>query len=84
MSLYQLQKLMFHTHTRPTSRGEYRADPSAFAAKYALTEAERAAVLTVDIAALYRLGVHPLLLRPFTELNGVSSPQHYASLRRSQ
>jgi hypothetical protein len=84
MSLYQLQKLMFHTHTRPASRGEYRVDPNAFAAQYDLTEAERAAVLAVDIAALYRLGVHPLLLRPFTEMNGVSSLQHYASLRRTQ
>jgi hypothetical protein len=83
MSLYQLQKLMFHTHARPASHRQYTADPNAFAAEYDLTEEERAAVLAVDIAALYRLGVHPLLLRPFTELNGVSSPEHYASLRRS-
>lgn len=81
MSVYQLQKLMFHTHTRPQCRQRCLADREAFSANYDLTDIERDALLKLDVQQLYRLGVHPLLLRPFTELNGLTSVEHYAQLR---
>ena len=81
MSLYQLQKMLFHTLSDPRRRDEYRQSPERFAEGYELDAAERTAVLCVDIRALYRMGVDPLLLRPFTELNRVKAADHYAALR---
>lgn len=80
MSLYQLQKLMFHVHSDGQRKREYLADPSAFVEHYDLTPAEKSAVLAVDIRGLYQMGVHPLLLRPFTDVHGVNSKTHYAAL----
>lgn len=81
MSLYQVQKLFFHTLSDPTLRSEYRRSPQRFVERYDLQADERAAVLKVDIRALYQMGVDPLLLRPFTELNGIGSKDHYAALK---
>jgi len=81
MSVYALQKLIFHTHTRLEFRERYLADRKLFADGYDLTDIERDALINLDVRTLYRLGVHPLLLRPFTELNGLSSAEHYRQLR---
>jgi aromatic-ring opening dioxygenase LigAB LigA subunit len=77
MSLYQLQKLIYDVNRDPAGRERYRRDPAAFIAEYDLTEQERHAATNVDVRALYQLGVHPLLLRPFTLLHKVSH-QTYA------
>jgi hypothetical protein len=82
MSLYQVQKLFFHTLSDRRLRSEYRCAPREFIERYELEADERAAVLNVDIRALYLMGVDPLLLRPFSELNGIGSKDHYAALRR--
>ncbi len=49
--------------------------------KYDLTAAESAAVLNVDVRALYTMGVHSLLLRPFTLLNKVSNEDYAKALK---
>jgi len=81
VSLYQLQKLLFHTLSNTSLRREYCESPEGFAERYDLDEEERMAILKVDIRRLYQMGVDPLLLRPFTELNGVKSKEHYAALK---
>lgn len=81
MSLYQVQKLFFHTLSDATLRGEYRRSPESFVGRYQLEPDERSAVLRVDIRALYQMGVDPLLLRPFTQLNGIAAKDHYAALK---
>jgi hypothetical protein len=80
MSLYQLQKLIYHVNRDPAARERYRTDPEAFVAGYQLTEEERAAVLNLDIRSLYAFGVHSLLLRPFTLLHRVSNEDYAKSL----
>jgi hypothetical protein len=80
MSLYQLQKLMFHVHSDSYRRTRYLENRPEYVASYDLTDAERQAVLAVDVRELYKMGVHPLLLRPFTDLNGIASKAHYAAL----
>jgi hypothetical protein len=80
MSLYQLQKLMYHVNRDAAARERYRQDPGAFVKGYELTEREQAAVLTVDVRTLYTLGVHPLLLRPFTLLQRVSNEEYAKAL----
>jgi hypothetical protein len=68
MSLYQLQKLIYHVIRDPAQRERYRKDPVAFVRSYELTEEESRAALNVDLRALYSMGVHSLLLRPFSLL----------------
>ncbi len=77
MSLYQLQKLIYHANRDPERRQRYRQDAAGFVKDYDLTEPESAAILNLDVRALYTMGVHSLLLRPFTLLNKVSN-QDYA------
>jgi hypothetical protein len=81
VSLYQVQKLLFHVLSDAALRREYRQSPEVFARRYTLEDLERAAVLKIDIRTLYQMGVDPLLLRPFTELNGIESKDHYAALK---
>jgi Aromatic-ring-opening dioxygenase LigAB, LigA subunit len=80
MSLYQLQKLIYQVNRDPVGRQRYRQDAAAFVADYDLTEQERNAAINVDVRALYQLGVHPLLLRPFTLLHKVSNEAYAQAL----
>ncbi len=81
MSLYQLQKLMYHVNRDATERERYRQDPAAFIKTYELTEAEAKAALDVDVRALYTMGVHSLLLRPFTLLHKISNEDYAKALK---
>ena len=81
MSLYQVQKLIYHVNRDPERRARYRQDATAFVKSYDLSETESAALLHVDIRALYTMGVHSLLLRPFTLLNKVSNEDYAKALK---
>jgi hypothetical protein len=81
MSLYQLQKLIYRVNRDPAERERYRQDPAAFVKNYELTDEEIHAALDVDVRALYTLGVHSLLLRPFTLLHKVSNEDYAKALR---
>ena len=81
MSLYQVQKLIYHVNRDPERRERYRQDATAFVKGYDLTEQEGAAILNVDVRALYAMGVHSLLLRPFTLLNKVSNEDYAKALK---
>ncbi len=81
MSLYQVQKLIYHVNRDAERREHYRQDAAAFSKKYDLTEQESAAVVYVDVRALYTMGVHSLLLRPFTLLNKVSNEDYARALK---
>jgi Aromatic-ring-opening dioxygenase LigAB, LigA subunit len=80
MSLYQLQKLIYHVNRDPAARERYRSDPATFVCDYDLTEEEQTAVLNLDVRKLYGLGVHSLLLRPFTLLHRVSNEDYAKAL----
>lgn len=80
MSLYQLQKLMYQVNRDPERRNAYRNDGTAFIARFDLTAEEKDAVARLDIRTLYQLGVHPLLLRPFTLLHRVSNEDYAKAL----
>jgi 2,3-dihydroxyphenylpropionate 1,2-dioxygenase len=42
-------------------RGEYLADPAAYAGRFRLTPVQRTALLGLDTQALVKMGVHPLV-----------------------
>lgn len=83
MSLYALQKLIRDVNRWPQRRDAYFTSPAAFAAGYDLSEPERAALLALDMTALYGMGVHGLLLRPFTLLHKIAEPDYLAAIRRA-
>jgi hypothetical protein len=81
MSLYQLQKLIYQVNRDPAQRERYRQDPQAFVRSYELTEEESRAALSVDLRTLYSMGVHSLLLRPFSLLHKVSNEDYAKALK---
>jgi hypothetical protein len=81
MSVYALQKLIRDVNRKPECREAFFAGPAAFADKYELTESERDALLTLDVQRLYALGVHALLLRPFTILHKMPEPDYLNAIR---
>ena len=84
MSLYTLQKLIRDVNRRPQCREAYFQSPATFADGYDLAERERAALLTLDVATLYAMGVHGLLLRPFTILHKVAEADYLKAIRGDQ
>jgi hypothetical protein len=65
VSTYALQRAIYD-YLNPRGRpGALALDPQELRARYDLTEAELRAVLESDVAALYRLGVHPVLLNGY-------------------
>jgi len=81
MSAYTLQKMIREVNLRPERRAEFFASREAFVAGYDLTDEERDAMLRFDIGKLYALGVHGLILRPFTLLHKVPEPDYLAAIR---
>ena len=80
MSLYQLQKLIYQVNRDPSQRERFLKDPDGFVKDYELTEDEKTAALNVDVRTLYALGVHSLLLRPFTLLHKISNEDYAKAL----
>jgi hypothetical protein len=81
MSAYALNKLLRQVNQNPAIRERFFADRAAVAADFDLTEAEREALLSQDIGALYKLGVHGLILRPFTLLQQMPEPDYLSAIR---
>jgi hypothetical protein len=81
MSLYSLQKLIRQVISDDAFRAAYLRSADLAVAPYDLTEAERAALLARDYRSLYRIGVHGLLLRPFSIIHGVSEHDYLSAIR---
>jgi aromatic-ring opening dioxygenase LigAB LigA subunit len=81
MSVYTLQKLLRDVNRIPERREAYFHSPAEFAKSYDLNDREREALLAFDIRALYEMGVHGLILRPFTILHKVADPDYVKALR---
>jgi hypothetical protein len=81
MSAYALNKLLRQVNQNPAIRERFFADRAGVAADFDLTEAEREALLSQDIGALYKLGVHGLILRPFTLLQQMPEPDYLSAIR---
>jgi len=82
MSLYSLQKLIRDVNRNPQRREAYFHSPAKFADGYDLAQRERDALLNLDMGELYGMGVHGLLLRPFTILHKVAEPDYLKAIRR--
>ena len=81
MSLYALQKAIRDVNRKPERRDAFFQSAEKFAAAYDLTSEERAALTGRNVRALYAMGVHGLLLRPFTLLHNMPEPDYLKAIR---
>ena len=82
MSIYQVQKLIQSVNRDPQARERFFEDRDEFVKEFELTDEEGLAVSNLNMLALYEMGVHPLLLRPFTIIHGVSEPDYLNAIRK--
>jgi hypothetical protein len=76
MSLYAVQNVLFHLKKDKAFVAAFKADPPGALSKHDLTDAEREAVIGGDLAALYLMGVHPLLMAPYSRTMGIPRPRY--------
>ncbi len=81
MSLYALQKLIRDVNRKPACREAYFQSAEKFAEPYDLAPEEREALMRMDVGRLYAMGVHGLLLRPFTLLRQMPEPDYLKAIR---
>jgi hypothetical protein len=81
MITYTLQKAIRNINRDPGVRQAFQADPQGFANGLDMADDARAALVARDYRTLYRMGVHGLLLRPFSILHGVSEPEYLRLIR---
>lgn len=81
MSRYALQKAIREINRDPNAREAFFAAPEEALKRWQLSEEERRALAARDYGALYRLGVHGLLLRPFSLLHAVPEPEYLEAIR---
>jgi hypothetical protein len=84
MSLYEVQKLLFHVNREPKMFDRFLRERQTLISEYRLTEEEQRALLETDFRSLYEMGVHSLLLGPLAATLGLSFPDYLAILRGNQ
>ena len=76
-----LCKMIREINRDGTRRDAYFRSPAEFAKGYELTQAETDAFLAFDVGKLYKLGVHGLILRPFTIINKMTEADYLDAIR---
>jgi hypothetical protein len=82
VSLYALQKAIRDINRKPDVRASFLATPEEALRSYSLSDEERQALVSRDYTQLYRMGVHGLLLRPFSLLHQVAEADYLAAIRK--
>jgi Aromatic-ring-opening dioxygenase LigAB, LigA subunit len=78
---YLVSKVLYRLHHRPDDLAAFKADRMAYLAQYPLTDDLRAAFRDDDVAALYRSGTNPYLLRAHCIGVGIPEKVSLAALR---
>jgi Aromatic-ring-opening dioxygenase LigAB, LigA subunit len=81
VSLYSVQKVLFHLNKDATARERFKSERDALLAEYTLTDEERRALADANVGRLHLMGVHPLLLAPFAGRSGLKWPDYLATLQ---
>jgi len=81
MTLYALQKLIREINRDPAVRTRFFEKTDELLAEHDLDAEERRVLAARDYRKLYALGVHGLLLRPFSILHQVSEPDYLEAIR---
>ena len=80
MSLYGMQKFMFVLKKDKSLQSRFKEDAQAALGAFPLTQAEKDALAAGDLAGLYTMGVHPLLLAPYSRFMAIPRPKYQSAL----
>lgn len=80
MSLHAVERLLYELNRDPQKVAAFRADPDQVLAGRELTPDEERWLRNSDVLALYRHGVHPLLLAPASRFFGIEQQAFRAML----
>ena len=81
MSLYQLQKFLYHLNREPVVQSSFREHPLKVLANYDLNDEEHRAIVAGDIGKLYVLGANGQLLMHYAAHLGVPWADYLESMR---
>jgi Aromatic-ring-opening dioxygenase LigAB, LigA subunit len=81
MSLYGMQKFLYHLNRDPKVQQRFRDEPTAVLAEYPLNDDERGAVVRGDIGLIYVLGANGQLLMHFAAFLGMPWPAYLQAMR---
>ena len=81
MSLYAVQKFLYHLNREPQVQQRFKDDRAALLDNYDLNPEERAAVGQGDIGKLYVLGCNGQLLMHFAPLVGLQWAEYLEAMR---
>ncbi len=81
MSLYAMQKFLYHLNRDPQVQRRYRDDCEQLLREYDLADEERAAIRDGDIGKLYVLGCNGQLLMHFAPLLGIAWADYLEAMR---
>jgi hypothetical protein len=81
MSLYGMQKFLYHLNREAKVQERYRSEPAALLADYVLTDEERGAIERGDIGLIYVLGANGQLLMHFAAYLGMPWPDYIQAMR---
>ena len=81
MSLYNVQKFLYHLNRDPRVQQRYKDDMPALLLEYELNDEERSAIKSGDIGKLYVLGANGQLLMHFAPLLGMPWAEYIEAMR---
>lgn len=84
MSLYQVQKLLYHLNRDPGVRVQFEKDRDGVLETYDLTAEEREAIERPDIGLLYVMGVNGQILMHYAALRGFEWSQYIEAMREGE
>lgn len=81
MSLYGLQKFLYHLNRDPRVQQRFRSERDVLLAEYPLDAHERSAIERGDVGLIYVLGANGQLLMHFAAYLGMAWPDYIQAMR---
>jgi hypothetical protein len=81
MSLYGMQKFLYHLNRDPKVQQRFKAEPTIVLDEYPLDAQERGAIEAGDIGLIYVLGANGQLLMHFAAFLGMPWPEYIQAMR---
>ena len=81
MSLYGMQKFLYHLNRDPRVQQRFRAEPAALLDDYVLNAEERTAIASGDVGLIYVLGANGQLLMHFAAFLGMPWADYIQAMR---
>ena len=81
MSLYGLQKFLYHLNRDARVQASFKTAPAALLSEYPLTPEERSAIERGDVGLIYVLGVNGQLLMHFAAYLGMPWADYIQAMR---